>query len=366
MPMLKYEKGTFTVVPLELVAGLNSSAQCVFAWLCFFANQDGNCFPSRETLAGKTGLSVRSLDRAMKLLTERGLIVKIPRFNGVHQTTNEYEIMLVKGATKTTRGGDKNDTQGATKTTHRTIPIELYSVTNVTSGEPAQDNLKLPEKEEEKLLLLDDLEKEKMIIGILRKFTTPMSAGNLHVKVRYSLGEAGFQVKSEAPAPYPDRNGRVDLLLASGDFTCAIELDYLTPRDKSIEKLRRLNVSKKIIVLRASSKDLSIPGIDHVIGLKQGTDREYGDPEINKMLGFLKNKIGIQAFADKKDWERRYALHLLNLCKRITPDEFKKRLESILSDEFKAKNCNSIGYLYRQMNGFIEPKKKTPKLHLLN
>lgn len=50
--------------------------------------------------------------------------------------------------------------------------------------------------------------------------------------------------------------------------------------------------------------------------------------------------------------QRRYAKHLLDLGKRIGLEQFSERLKSVLSDDFKAKNCNKLAYLYGEIKAF--------------
>lgn len=82
--------------------------------------------------------------------------------------------------------------------------------------------------------------------------------------------------------------------------------------------------------------------------------KEYGNPEINKMLEALKGKIGITAFADSQ-LERNFGKHFVNLLAKIGRDEFVRRLDIITNDSFKRKNCNRIKYLYHEIQAFIEP-----------
>lgn len=81
--------------------------------------------------------------------------------------------------------------------------------------------------------------------------------------------------------------------------------------------------------------------------------KEYGNEDINKMLLLLKNTVWCDDFSESKDWQRKYWKHFLTLWKNIWNDEFSLRLEWILSDWFKAKNCNSLKYLYNQMKSYI-------------
>jgi len=83
---------------------------------------------------------------------------------------------------------------------------------------------------------------------------------------------------------------------------------------------------------------------------------EYGNEEINRMLVALKGKIGIEDFADTQKWSRVYARHCCNLITRIGKDEFVRRLDLLLEDEFHSKNCNKIKYVYNNIKGFKEPK----------
>lgn len=91
-------------------------------------------------------------------------------------------------------------------------------------------------------------------------------------------------------------------------------------------------------------------------GLKTIPVESYGRPEINQMLEALKLKIGITDFADSK-FERNIAKHCVNLMSKIGKDEFVRRLDSILADNFKRKRANEIIYIYNQIKAYIEPKE---------
>jgi hypothetical protein len=84
--------------------------------------------------------------------------------------------------------------------------------------------------------------------------------------------------------------------------------------------------------------------------------QEHGDGEINKMLRALKAKIGIEAFADS-GIQRNIGAHCVRLMGNLGVKEFSRRLDIILSDGFKHKNCNRIRYVYSEIKGFIEPKQ---------
>ena len=71
------------------------------------------------------------------------------------------------------------------------------------------------------------------------------------------------------------------------------------------------------------------------------------------MLISVKQVIGIDDFTESSRVQRQRALNLLQLGKKIGKEDFEIRLRGILQDDFKAQNCNSIAYLYKQMKAFI-------------
>ena len=81
--------------------------------------------------------------------------------------------------------------------------------------------------------------------------------------------------------------------------------------------------------------------------------KEYWNTEINQILLLLKQTVWCDDFKESQQWQRKYWKHFLNLWSKIWNDEFWKRLQWILSDKFKSKNCNSLKYLYDQMKSFI-------------
>lgn len=89
--------------------------------------------------------------------------------------------------------------------------------------------------------------------------------------------------------------------------------------------------------------------------------------EINLMQWFLRQAVWLDKFKDSK--ERWYVTHCYNLMKKIGKEEFQIRLKEILSDPFKAKNCNKLAYLYWELKSYIhtpviEPKQKVSALDI--
>jgi len=59
---------------------------------------DGKVYPSKDTIAGRVGLSTKQVQRHIKVLEEKGLVRRIPRVLKTQgKTSNEYDLSgLVK------------------------------------------------------------------------------------------------------------------------------------------------------------------------------------------------------------------------------------------------------------------------------
>lgn len=147
---MKYKKGTFVVVPnLDILAGKPIEAQTIFMWLCTYIDENGECFPSRKSLAAKCGFSVKTLDKYMALLVEYGVINKVYRYkDGTREmTSNLYQVVLPEGDTLPTSqevtGSPQNDTLTIpnTNSTHLTIiaPSENTSAEPKEKAEPKDE-----------------------------------------------------------------------------------------------------------------------------------------------------------------------------------------------------------------------------------
>lgn len=86
---------------------------------------------------------------------------------------------------------------------------------------------------------------------------------------------------------------------------------------------------------------------------------EFWKEEINMMQKFLRQAVGVTEFKDSK--ERWYVTHCYNLMKKIGKEDFQNRLQEILSDPFKAKNCNKLAYLYWEMKSYIHSPVVEPQ-----
>ena len=76
---------------------LTDRAVQVFAVLARHADRDGRCWPSRETVAGAAGVSVRSVGRALGELAAVGLIERTARGNGHGGRTSSVTTLTAGG-----------------------------------------------------------------------------------------------------------------------------------------------------------------------------------------------------------------------------------------------------------------------------
>lgn len=95
------------------------------------------------------------------------------------------------------------------------------------------------------------------------------STNEISIEARLKALKNGWVAKSEYPAPYCGRKGRIDLFLAMGSVTAGIEVDNVNVKLKSIEKLRLLDVTYKIVAVAYGSLPELPTGMDAVISLKE-------------------------------------------------------------------------------------------------
>tara|TARA_R110000868_G_scaffold363247_1_gene625512 strand:+ start:217 stop:897 length:681 start_codon:yes stop_codon:yes gene_type:complete len=96
---MKYERGSFIVVPSrEKLRGMPVPAQALYMWLCAYANETGECFPARSTLARDCDCSLNTVDRMTQLLVDRGLLEVSKRIKNGENMTNLYTVVIWGGS----------------------------------------------------------------------------------------------------------------------------------------------------------------------------------------------------------------------------------------------------------------------------
>lgn len=147
---MKYERGSFITVPSrEILRGLHPTAQSLYMWLCAYANETSNCFPSRATLARDAGCSESMVDNMLLLLEGRELIKRRGRKEGDRQLSNLYTVLV--GTLP--QSGTPPSTQYATPLPRRTNELKpvltqptYFGATRVEVGEEIEKKYKAPPK----------------------------------------------------------------------------------------------------------------------------------------------------------------------------------------------------------------------------
>jgi len=101
----------FAIVPeWVLDANVSSAAIRLYAVLRRYADRDGMCFPSRQTLAARMRCSDRTVDSAIKELLELGALEKQRRYkeDGGY-TSNIYTVCSIPPSAKVSHGGENKD-----------------------------------------------------------------------------------------------------------------------------------------------------------------------------------------------------------------------------------------------------------------
>lgn len=75
---------------------LKASDKSVYAVLCMYAdNSTSDCWPSRDTIMKKAGISDHSLRKSIRILKEAGYIEVRKRYNSGGQASNLYVLLEV-------------------------------------------------------------------------------------------------------------------------------------------------------------------------------------------------------------------------------------------------------------------------------
>lgn len=136
---MKYEKGTFTVIPnKEYLKGKPSELQSIYFWLCDHADENGVCYPTRRTLAREAGCGIRTLDKYINELESMGLIEKTmrqkPKSN--ENSSNLYQLMVV--SKKTPPSAKKNTTPSVKKNTETIPSINSTHLTQIVASDQSE------------------------------------------------------------------------------------------------------------------------------------------------------------------------------------------------------------------------------------
>jgi len=87
------KRGNFFIVQNQIFDyKLSPIAFYVYCYLCKCRNMKSGCYPSKQTTATACGIAVSSVSKAIKQLSDAGLIVVTKNYRGGRQINNSYEI----------------------------------------------------------------------------------------------------------------------------------------------------------------------------------------------------------------------------------------------------------------------------------
>jgi len=127
----------------------------------------------------------------------------------------------------------------------------------------------------------------------------------------------------------------------------------LVNKQKSTSKQSLTQLVNKRLLTKETITKETIQKKDTNVSVAKAT---YGNEEINKILEAIGRTVGIEDFKESRKQQRVWGNNLYRLMKNITASEFRRRLDLIVEDDFKHKNCGSLRFIYREIKGFIEPK----------
>lgn len=179
---MRYQKGSFIVVPnSEELKGLHVAAQALYLWLCYHANQEGECFPSRKRLAMLCSISVDQVDIQMKTLVDRGLVLKEKRKSGAKNETNLYSV-VVGGVADTVGEGSRYRRLGVADTVGSELNQSLTQSTEELIAEKTEKFI------EDVKMALKDTPLNKEGVSRIREFVAYWTEPNKSkTKLRWEL-----------------------------------------------------------------------------------------------------------------------------------------------------------------------------------
>jgi GntR family transcriptional regulator len=90
---IHFHEAPFAMIPEPLIGRVSKNAYYLFGVMQKFSdNRTGECWPSHETLAKESDMSVSSVRRAIEELVEVGVLLRKPRFVKGKQTSNGYVL----------------------------------------------------------------------------------------------------------------------------------------------------------------------------------------------------------------------------------------------------------------------------------
>lgn len=124
---------------------LTAHQKSIYAALCRFADRNGRCHPSLATIAAKAGCARRSVVEGLRVLEERGYVVREPRKAGRCRISNLYRVYGNKN-----ENGSRNDAPDIVQQvphSGREVPHPVQ--VSPSGGAPAASRTRLSEPDPE-------------------------------------------------------------------------------------------------------------------------------------------------------------------------------------------------------------------------
>lgn len=220
------------------------------------ANEIARCIPILEELGrtGRGGIRVKNRRITILRVTED---IREEREYRAEQSRKGVRSAEVRAEAKAQPRIDS----GSTAVEQRLKPVQPPTPTPPPSPPPRKRE-ELPQTPSG----LDGL------LASIRMLRSTSSAGELHDAVARLLRERGFvvEIEAEIPGGRPDKAnglGRIDVLARGSAYNLAIEIDRVSPREKSLRKLRLVGDAIRGVVLREGVDRPAPEGIDFILGL---------------------------------------------------------------------------------------------------
>jgi hypothetical protein len=151
------ELGTFRMIPDWVIgSGVGASAIHLYLILKQYAQNKGECFPSRATLADRTNLTVRQIANLLKELQNAGCITIETRSENGRSMTNLYRLPIHRGKGENNCRGERDFPGGVkyiSKEGGNILPTKEKALKEKTiKEENSRNSLPREENREEELL----------------------------------------------------------------------------------------------------------------------------------------------------------------------------------------------------------------------
>lgn len=195
-----------------------------------------------EEIASHSRDGISAVKAGIKKLIECGYIVRGERIRNDKGQLGAYEYIVKEVSTTC-----ENPTQEKPTLENPTQENHTASNNNINNNNKSKNDC------------------IKYISSILKGIVVDDNARQAQMQVVNKLSQYGFNCQLERPVDNrgDGRTGRINIFATKEGIDYAIEIDWQSPREKSIYKLKQFSNAKKIILLRGG-KSNPIDGIDLV------------------------------------------------------------------------------------------------------